>query len=283
MLRGGGRVVQEAQRDPARGEFLLGLVDVARGQRGVARDQIGVPALADVEHLARQQAPLDPPFVDIVEAGRVPRRAEHELGRLGELLFAAEQLDPAEDVTGIAVQLARHRVQQRPGVGGLAIGGDARPGERDVSRAQSLGGAQRRLVLAAIQEQVHPRLLIARRQQRAEQVEGGVLGFPGHGIVAPGIAHQTLRIGPVAAREHHPRQRELALGRQWRFVFEPGPYRGVVAMVVPQRRLEAPAQEGLRRPAGVAGDEGAVALDRRPVVVAAQDDPFGKFPRHRIR
>src|SRR6202000_534073 len=40
MLRGGRGILEEAQRDPARGEILLGLVDVARGQGGVARDQI---------------------------------------------------------------------------------------------------------------------------------------------------------------------------------------------------------------------------------------------------
>src|SRR5690606_42011524 len=49
------------------GEFLLGLVDVAGGQCRVARDQIGGAKLVDVDHLARQQAALDPPFVDVVE------------------------------------------------------------------------------------------------------------------------------------------------------------------------------------------------------------------------
>ena len=94
MLRGGRGVVQKAQRDPARGEFLLGLVDVARGKRGVARDQIGGAVLADVEHLARQQPPLDPPFVEIVEAVRVARRRQHQLCGFLEFLFAAEQLNP---------------------------------------------------------------------------------------------------------------------------------------------------------------------------------------------
>ena len=54
-------------------------------------------------------------------------------------------------------------------------------------------------------------------------------------------------------------------------------------MVVPQRRLDAPAQEGLRGPARIGRYEGAIALDRRAIVVAAQDDPFGEFFRHRIR
>ena len=145
MLRGGRRVVQKAQRDPARGEFLLGLVDVARGQRRVARDQIGGAVLADVEHLARQQSPFDPPFVEIVQPARILRRAQHQLRGLGEFLLAAQQLDLAEDVAGIAVQFARHRVEQRPGVGGLAIGRDARFRQRHLGGAEPLRRAHARL------------------------------------------------------------------------------------------------------------------------------------------
>ena len=113
MLRGGRGIVQEAQRDPARGEFLLGLVDVARGKGGVARDQIGGAVLADVEHFARQQPPLDPPFVEIVEPVRIARRRQHQLRGFLEFLLAAQQLDPREHVAGIAMQFARHGVQQR--------------------------------------------------------------------------------------------------------------------------------------------------------------------------
>ena len=84
---------------------------------------------ADVEHLARQQPPLDPPFVEIVQAARILRRAQHQLGGLGKLLLAAQQLDPGEGVAGIAVQFARHRVEQGPEVRALLVGGDARLGQ----------------------------------------------------------------------------------------------------------------------------------------------------------
>ena len=104
------RIVQEAQRDPARREFLLGLVDVARGKCRVTRDQISRAVLANVQHLARHQPPFDPPFVDIIEAAGVLRCAHHELRGLGELLFAAQQLDFAEDIAGIAVQFVRNRL-----------------------------------------------------------------------------------------------------------------------------------------------------------------------------
>ena len=54
-------------------------------------------------------------------------------------------------------------------------------------------------------------------------------------------------------------------------------------MIVPQRGFAAPAQESLRRPARIGGDERAIAFDRSAIVVAAQDDPLGEFLRHRIR
>ena len=120
------------------------------------------------------------------------------------------------------------------------------------------------------------------RQQRAEHVEHRALGVSRHAVVAPGLADQPFGVGAVAAREHGLRQRELALGRDRRFVLEPRPHRGVVAAVVPQRGLDAPAQEGLRRPARIGRDERAVALDRRAVVVAAQDQPFRELARDRI-
>ena len=283
MLRGGRRVVQETQRDPARGEFLLGLVDVAGGQCRVAGDQIGVAVFAGVEQFSRQQPPFDPPFVQIVQPAGILRRAQHQLRGLGELVFAAQQLNLAEDVAGVAMQFAGHRVQQRLGVGGLLVRGDAGLRQRHLIGAEPLGGAQRGLILAAVEQEIHPRLVIARRDQRAEQIERRALGILRDRIGSPRAAHQTLGIGAVAARDHRARQRELALGRARRFVFEPRPDRGVVATVVPQRRLDAPAQEGLRGPAWIGREERAIALDRRAVVVAAQDDPFREFLRDRIR
>ncbi len=149
--------------------------------------------------------------------------------------------------------------------------------------AEPFCGAQARgFVLAAVEQRIHPRLVIARRQQRAEQIERGGFGVLRHRIVAPGLAHQPLGIGPVAARDHHPRQREPALGRHRRFVLEPRPHGGVVAMVVPQRGFDAPAQEGLRRPARIGRNEGAIAFDRCAIVVAAQDEPFRQFSGDRI-
>ena len=215
MLRGGRRVVEETQRDPARGEFLLGLVDVAGGQRRVARDQIGGAVFAGVEQSSRQQPPFDPPFVQIVQPAGILRRAQHQLRGLGELVVAAQQLNLAEDVAGVAVQFAGHRVRAAPWrCRPCVVGGDAGLGERHVAGAEPLGGAQSRPHrLRAVEQDIHSRLVIARRDQRAEQVERGALGILRDRIVAPGAAHQSLGIGAIAARDHRARQRELALGR----------------------------------------------------------------------
>ena len=240
---------------------------------------------ADVEHLARQQPPLDPPFVEIVQTARILRRAQHELCGLGEFLFAAEQLDLGEDVAGVAVQFVRHRVEQRLEVGGLLVGRDARLRQRDMAASRA---AWRRAC----------RRPPARCRRAAMSIRAlwspGVSNAPNRSSAALSVSSDigSLRQASRTSRSalaRSPRaiidlrQRELALGRDRRFVFEPRPDRGVVAAVVPQRRLDAPAQEGLRRPARIGGDERAIALDRGAVVVAAQDQPFGELARDRIR
>ncbi len=284
MLRGDRRVFQEAQRNPASGELLFGLVDVARGKGGVAGNQIGGSVFADIQHLARQQPPLDPPFVEIVQAVRIFRHRQHQLRGFIEFLFAAQPLDAGEHVAGIVVQLARHLVEQRLEVRVFLVGGDARLGQCDMARAETLGGAHAAgFLLGAVEQRIHPRLVVARRQQRAEHLKRRTLGVFRHTVIAPGFAHQPFGIGAVAAREHRFCQHELALRRNRRILLEPRPHRAVVAAIVPQRGLDAPAQEGLRRPARIGGHECAVAFDRRAVVVAAQNQPFSELARDRIR
>src|SRR5262245_33904513 len=62
---GGGGVVQVAERNPPRGEVVLGAIIVAGWRCSVARHLIGALGIADVEQLAGQQAALDPPLVEI--------------------------------------------------------------------------------------------------------------------------------------------------------------------------------------------------------------------------
>ena len=181
------------------------------------------------------------------------------------------------------MQLARHRLEQRPGVGGLLVGRDARLGQRDLAGAEPLGGAQRRLP-ARCRRAGSPSAPCGRPASAARRTGRARCSRCLRTCRSLRQASRTSRsaLARSPRAEHRPRQRELALGRERRFVLEPRPHGGVVAMVVPQRGFDAPAQEGLRRPARIGGEEGAIALDRRAIVVAAQDDPFRELARDRI-
>ncbi len=180
------------------------------------------------------------------------------------------------------MQLGRHCSEQCVGIRRLPGDADARPGQGHLRAAEALGRAQRRIGIAAIEQHVHTRLVIAGRDERAEHVDGQVLGIARYRIAAPCVADQPLRAGAVAAREQRLGEREFALGGNRLLALEVGLDRGVLALVVPQRRFDAAAQEGLRRPARIGGDEGAVALDRSAIVIAAQIDPFAELARHGI-
>ena len=89
------RLVQEPQRDPAGGELLLGAVVLVRRRRRAIGDFIGHPGVAEIEQLARNHPPLDPPLIEIDEPARLARRREHPSGGLVDLVGAAQPLDAA--------------------------------------------------------------------------------------------------------------------------------------------------------------------------------------------
>ncbi len=198
VLRGGGGIIEEPQRDPAGMPFGVDALGRVLGAMA-GGDRIGALGVALVEQLAGEQAPLDPPFIDIDQAPRVAWGIEHQLCRLGVILVAPVLLDPAENEAGIAVQFARHRVEHRFQIGRLAVGRQSRLRQRHVAGAEPLRRAHRDLAVIGVQRVVHPRLVIAAVQQCAELVEDCRLGVAGEGIAAPGLANQPLGIAAVAA------------------------------------------------------------------------------------
>ena len=73
VRRRGGRVVEKPQRDPAGHEMALD-PRVFLGRLGsVPHHQIRGAGIAEIEQLARQDAPLDPPFLRIVDLGKLAR------------------------------------------------------------------------------------------------------------------------------------------------------------------------------------------------------------------
>ena len=95
-------------------------VIAARRRGGVARDAIGGLRVVVVEQLAHQQAPLQPPLVEIDQRGRVLRRGQDQLAGFFRLVVFAQPLHARENIAGVAARGRRHRVEQRLGIVRLA-------------------------------------------------------------------------------------------------------------------------------------------------------------------
>ena len=210
--RGRG-IIEEAQGDPAGGELMLGAIVVLARDHGVARDAIGGLGLVEVEKLAGDQTPLDPPLIRVDRLRRVVRHRQDQLGGLGCLVGATQQLGAAENVADVAARFRRHRIEQRLGVRGLLDHRDARLGDDRRIAAGAVGGAQPAFGVLRIEAHVHARLVVGRRDQALEDIEGLALEVGGELVVAPGLAHQALRAGAVALQQQRAGKRELALGR----------------------------------------------------------------------
>src|SRR5262245_62353196 len=91
-------IIEEAQRDPAGGELMLGAVVVLAGNGGIPRDAIGGLGIANVEQLAGNEPTLDPPLVGIERLSGIGWQRQDQLRGLARLIGAAEELDTVEDV-----------------------------------------------------------------------------------------------------------------------------------------------------------------------------------------
>jgi hypothetical protein len=141
MLQRGGRVVKEAQRDPAGREVAFRAIELLRRRRCVARDQVGRLRLADVEQLARQQPPLHPPLVEVIETRRVMRDGQHQLPGLGDLVVAPQPLQAGKEIARIVPRLHWHRLEQRLGVARFLGDRDACFGDREFGAPEPFGRA----------------------------------------------------------------------------------------------------------------------------------------------
>src|SRR5881275_3131636 len=101
-------IVEKAQRDPARGELMLGAEVVLAGNGGITHDPVGSFDIAVVEQLAGDEPALDPPLVGVDRLAVLGWQRQDPFGGLTCLVSAAEKLGAAEDVASIAVRFGRH-------------------------------------------------------------------------------------------------------------------------------------------------------------------------------
>ena len=181
------------------------------------------------------------------------------------------------------MQVAWDGIEQGLRIRGLFVEGGACLCQRDMTAAEPPGRAQRGFrVVAAVQQHVHPDLDVARHQQRAEPLKRGVFSVRREWIAAPCFAHQPFGGCAVAAGQQRAREHKPALAGDRLFAAKEREDDGIVALVVPQGCFATPPQERYAWPAWIFGNEVAVTFDRRTVVVAAQDHPFGKLACNRI-
>ena len=196
-------ILEEAKRDPAGGELMLGAIILPLRDYGVAGDAVGLCGVAAVEHVAGGQPPLDPPLVGIDDP-RIARHRQDHVGGLDVAVGAAQPLRQAELVADVAAGRRRHRIERRLGVLGLLDDGDARLGDGRHVAAGAVGIAQPALGVLGIEAHVHARLVVGCGDQAAKRAHH--LGFEvgAEGIVVPGLAHLCLRAGAVALSQAMP-------------------------------------------------------------------------------
>src|SRR5258706_869205 len=102
-------------------------------------------------------------------------------------------------------------------------------------------------------------------------------------MVAPGLAYKRLGGFDVALRDEGGTQHQAAGAGLRRRAVEEAQRLCRLDVLDPEHRLRALAEHPEVRPTGIAGDEAEKTLAVGAAVVAAQNDPFDKFTRHRIR
>ena len=168
MRRGELRIVQKLERDPARGELALDLVDFLGRRGGVTRNLIGGLCVADVEQFAREEPSLDPPFVGVVQVAHVTRHREHQAPGFGDLVLTAQQLQLREQVSDVVTRFMRHCFCKRFRLARLVRDCNAQPRDCELYAAEALRRAQAGVGIIRIEPALHARLVVAGMQERSE-------------------------------------------------------------------------------------------------------------------
>lgn len=125
-----GRIIEKPQRDPARHEMALD-PGVFLGRLGSIRhQQIRGSGIAKIEQFARHDPPLDPPFLPILEPGKLARYGQQHLRGFGDLVVVAQKVHLREEISGFEACVRWHGLQELLGIAGLAVERNARLRDR---------------------------------------------------------------------------------------------------------------------------------------------------------
>ena len=175
MLQRGGRIVEKAQRDPASHEVEFGTVIGIGWKRRLANHPIRGLRVAEVDEPAGQQPPLAPPFIGVLTSQILGRSREHQHSRGREFVVSHQPVKAAQREAHIAACFAGNRVEQRPSLGGVCLGGCAGFNNRHFIDPETLCSAHRRTEVFGAYAPVHACRVVGAGQLVAELVEHGGL------------------------------------------------------------------------------------------------------------
>lgn len=261
MFACGFGIVEGAQRIPAGMEFGVG--NIRRFACHMTRnDPVCLTILPEIGEPARNDPLLVPPGAAIDQHFRIARHLLDQFGRLFEILGTPEGLKADEE-------------QGRVLCPGLVDGCNQRI---DILRArnQTCPGLVKRLCLTergkplclarplAVEQIVHARAMVGRRQQAGKFRYHPVFGRDIQRIAAPEVADEAGGPGLVAAGEMGACQKHRAFGRLGRSVAEGGEHGGG-RWVFAEERLFRIRPEGFEPRPALKLPLGARNLGRRHV------------------
>ena len=281
MGRGQRRVLEEAQRDPARVELGLDAVRAALGAM-VSDDPVSQARVAGVEELAGDDAPLRPPFVAVGEDCRIARGAGHGVRGFGELVVPPQPLGPGERIGGVRLERPRHCIQKGARLLGVVGDGDARLDEVGVVGAGARGGAARSAPVLFEQHPLHAEPVVGLGEHAGELLQDLRLELLAEAVPPPSFADERggVLVEPVGLEGEG--ERELAGRGRGPLRGEEGAHQRRGLAVIEQRLLGALADEGAGRPARILAQEARDALeaDRGR---GADRDPLHQGAHTRVR
>ena len=210
MLQRDGRIVEKAQRDPAGHEVEFRAVIGIGRRRRLAHHSIRGLRVAEVDEPAGQKPPLAPPFIGVLTSQIVGRNREQQRGRGRKFVVSHQPVKAAQREAHIAACFAGSRVEQRPSLGGVRLGGCASFNNRHFIDPETLCSAHRRTEVFGAYAPVHACRVVDAGQLVVELVEQGGLQLGRQFRRPPYRANFARSASLIALSFQHARKREPA-------------------------------------------------------------------------
>ena len=247
MPRGGGAVLQPAQRIPAGMEFRLDHVACIGGDRGGDHVVSGLE-LAPVGEPAADDALLRPPFAGIDQLFAVLRQLPQQGGGVGIFALPAQKFDAGEEITGIVAEAGVDGGNQRRRPGGILH--HRRPGRMQRLRLAEFGKAFRLGNTAAKHQEIHAYAMVVHGEESGIILDDPVFGRLVHGLPGPEPAQDRAGLGGIAAGDIGAHQGQRSLDGFRRRLAEGGENIGRRGIFLEQRLFGIGPQSRQPRPAG---------------------------------